>query len=74
MSLAHFITKINTRRELFELPPLTEPLDEAGKAEVRIQLMTETSPENISCDGGLTRTMVARRVAYYNRVENDLNA
>lgn len=74
MSLAHFISTINTRRALFELPPLSDPLDEASHAEVRLQLLSATSPENISCDGNLTPTMVARRKSYYNRIEQALNA
>ena len=65
-------TKINFWNKHSGKPEVTLPLSEAEANDVIDSLACQLSPENLHCDGEISRAQAQRKYNYYMRVHRDL--
>lgn len=72
-ALQHYIDRKNALSQLFGGEVITQPLTGEGVAELRHCLEADLSPENLNCDGEVSRGEAQKRKAYYLEVEAELD-
>ena len=70
-NLNEYIRTKNFRLKMFGQPCLELPKD---KQKIMDYLDSDMSPENVSCDGELSRAEVARKMKFFKSVERELGA
>ena len=65
-------TRVNFFRKFRNEAPMTLPLSAANIAVLTDDLACDLSPENLNCDGEISRAEAQRRYNFYMRVVRDL--
>lgn len=77
-NLASYVERMNVGAKLFP-DPLFPPINlsfftEADRRRIRDRLERDMSPENLTCDGELTGTALAKRVLFLENVIHELES
>lgn len=70
--LHHYIEKKNAWRAIFDDAPIAMPLDDDGIEFLADSLGGELSPENLHCDGEISRAQAHEKYEYLTAVQADL--
>lgn len=72
-NLQHYIDNRNTWNSFFpNSKQITFPLDQKTVNDLARSLDSDLSPENLHCDGEISRTEAQRKYDYYGRVIKEL--
>jgi hypothetical protein len=70
-TLEQYVEQRNQRRSIFSQKPLSL-LNGKDRQSIANMIDSEMSPENLTCDGELSRTEVSRRVKVLSRCAEEL--
>ena len=73
-NLQAYIDQKNAWTRFFNSPAINFPLTQAEVDGLASSLDADLSPENLHCDGEISRTQAQRKYRYYGRVIKDLEA
>ena len=73
-NLQAYIEQKNTWRAIFNTAPVKFPLSQLHVNDLVNSLDSELSPENLSCDGEISRAEANRKYKYLSRVARELEA
>ena len=71
-TLTKFIQDNNRWIALFGTPPVTFPLTQADADRIARTLDSQLSPENLHCDGEISRAEANRKYRFYAQVYREL--
>ena len=73
-NLTHYIDQKNKWRAIFNTAPVKFPLSQLHVNDLVNSLDSELSPENLSCDGEISRAAANRKYKRLSRVAQELEA
>jgi len=73
-NLTHYIDQKNTWNAIFGQAPMTFPLSQTDADKIASTLDSDLSPENLHCDGEISRAEANRKYKYLSRVVQELEA
>ena len=73
-NLQAYIDQKNSWTRFFNAPAITFPLTQAEVNSIAGGLDSDLSPENLHCDGEISRAEAQRKYNYYGRVIRELEA
>jgi hypothetical protein len=71
--LKHYIDEMNTWGSFFNSPPINFPLSQVQVNDIANKLDADLSPENLHCDGEISRTQAQNKYNYYGKVIRELD-
>jgi hypothetical protein len=72
-NLQAYIDQKNSWTRFFNAPAITFPLTQAEVNSIASGLDSDLSPENLHCDGEISRTQAQNKYNYYGRVIKELD-
>ena len=72
-NLQAYIDQKNTWNAIFGQAPMTFPLSQTDADKIASTLDSDLSPENLHCDGDISRTQAQNKYNYYGRVIKELD-
>ena len=73
-NLQAYIDQKNAWNTIFGQAPMTFPLSQTDADKIASTLDSDLSPENLSCDGEISRAEANRKYKYLTRVAQELEA
>lgn len=73
-ALNNHIERMNGLRKIFGQPPIQLPLNQSSVDLIAQSIDCQLSPENLSCDGELSRSETTKRAKHLHNALNDLTA
>ena len=73
-NLQHYINNRNNWNSFFGTAPMNFPLQQSDADDIAKGLDCALSPENLHCDGEISRAEAQRKYDYYGRVIQELEA
>ena len=72
-NLEAYVEQKNAWNKIFSIKAINFPLSQANANELMNMIGSELSPENLHCDGEISRTQAQNKYNYYGRVIKELD-
>tara|TARA_B100001109_G_scaffold248627_1_gene239659 strand:+ start:346 stop:630 length:285 start_codon:yes stop_codon:yes gene_type:complete len=73
-TLEAFVTEQNNWNAIFKMPPMTMPLSQASVTDLAKSIDAKLSPENLHCDGEISRAEAQRKYNHLHTVLKQLRS